>query len=180
MRERRYHVYIMASKSRRICTGITNNIYCRALQHKSGEIGGFTKRYNINRLVYYEEFSDVGAAIARETQIKGLDRAKRVALIESQNPTWEDLAEDWGKQAPIRLDPNQREVFAFSTNGPRSDAEKQIPRRCAPRDDRNGISRGVGDSASAAEKQIPRRFASRDDNTKKFRKSEMMVSKTKV
>ena len=103
-REWRFYVYIMSSLSRRIYTGVTNDIFRRALQHKRGQIEGFTKRYNINWLVYYEEFRYVGNAIHREKQIKGLDRAKRVALIGRDNPTWDDLAEEWGKPiAPITL-----------------------------------------------------------------------------
>ena len=90
----------MSSKSRCIYTGVTNSVYHRALQHKSGEFDGFTKKYRITRLVYYEEYKYIGNAIAREKEIKGWDRAKRVALIRSVNPTWEDLAEEWGK--PIK------------------------------------------------------------------------------
>jgi putative endonuclease len=100
-REWHFYVYILASKSRRIYTGVTNNIGRRVAQHKRGEIEGFTQRYKITRLVYIEEYRYVRAAIRREKQIKGLDRAKRVALIERENPTWDDLAEDWGK--PIEL-----------------------------------------------------------------------------
>jgi len=70
------------------------------LQHRSGEVEGFTKRYNVNRLVYYEVFRYVNSAIARETELKKWSRAKKVALIESVNPTWEDLAEGWGEQIP--------------------------------------------------------------------------------
>ena len=73
--ERRYYVYIMASRSLNLYTGITDNIYPRALEHKSGSIGGFTKRYNINRLVYYETFRYVGNAIGREKRIKAWARA---------------------------------------------------------------------------------------------------------
>ena len=96
-REWRFWVYIMASKSRRIYTGMTNDIQRRVAEHKSGEIEGFTQRYKISRLVYCERFRYVGNAIEREKEIKGLDRAKRVALIESMNPTWDDLSEEWGK-----------------------------------------------------------------------------------
>jgi len=111
MREYRFWVYIMASKSRRIYTGMTNNLFARVLQHKSGKIEGFTEKYKINRLVYYEEYTYIWTTIRREKQIKGLDRAKRVALIERMNPTWEDLAEDWGK--PIRrLKPRVHELKA--------------------------------------------------------------------
>ncbi len=99
--EKFYYVYIMASRSRTLCTGVTNRIYRRAMQHKEGEIEGFTKKYNINRLVYYEIFKYVTNAIAREKQVKAWTRAKRLALIESTNPTWQDLAEGWGEQLQI-------------------------------------------------------------------------------
>ena|SRR5271157_239348 len=100
-REYRFFAYIMASLSRRIYTGVTNNIERRVAQHKAGEIEGFIQQYNINRLVYYEEFQFAQNAIHREKEIKHWVRAKRVALIEQDNPTWDDLSEDWGK--PIEL-----------------------------------------------------------------------------
>jgi len=107
--EKRYYVYLMASRSRNLYTGVTNSLYSRVLDHKSGEIEGFTKRYRIVRLVYHESYRDVREAISREKQIKAWTRAKRVALIESMNPTWQDLAEDWGKpfklQVPRGLEP---------------------------------------------------------------------------
>jgi putative endonuclease len=96
-REWHFWVYIVSSKSRRIYTGMTNDIQRRVAEHKAGEIEGFTQRYKINRLVYSERFHYVENAIEREKEIKGLDRAKRVALIESMNPTWDDLSEEWGK-----------------------------------------------------------------------------------
>ena len=95
--EKRYYVYIMSSRSLTLYVGVTNSIYQRALQHQSGEVDGFTKRYRINRLVYYETFKYIGNAIAREKEIKGWSRAKKLALIKSVNPTWQDLAESWGK-----------------------------------------------------------------------------------
>jgi putative endonuclease len=95
--EKRYSVYIMSSRSLTLHVGVTNSIYHRALQHKSGEVEGFTKRYRINRLVYYETFKYVGNAIAREKEIKGWSRAKKLALIKSMNPTRQDLAERWSK-----------------------------------------------------------------------------------
>jgi putative endonuclease len=101
--EKRYYVYIMASRSLNLYTGVTNSIYQRALQHKSGEIDGFTKKYNINRLVNYEMFGHIGNAIAREKQVKAWTRAKRLALIKSMNPTWQDLAEDWGGKAELQI-----------------------------------------------------------------------------
>ncbi len=90
----------MASKSRVLYTGVTGSLYGRVMQHKRGELKGFTKRYNINRLVYAEVFQYVNSAIARETEIKKWRRSKNVAVIERVNPTWEDLAADWG--APVQ------------------------------------------------------------------------------
>ena len=107
-REKRYYVYIMASRSLNFYTGVTNNIYQRALQHKSAEIDGFTKKYNINRLVYYETFEHVGNAINREKQIKAWTRAKRIALIKTINPTWQDLAEGWGEKFELQIPPRAR------------------------------------------------------------------------
>ena len=101
--ERRYYVYIMASRSLNLYTGITDNIFRRALEHKSGAIPGFTQRYHINRLVYYETFRYVNNAIAREKQIKAWTRAKRLALIKTLNPTWEDLAEGWGEKIKLQI-----------------------------------------------------------------------------
>ncbi len=99
-REKRYYVYILASKSRVLYVGVTGFLLPRVLQHKSREVDGFTKRYNVNRLVYYEAFQYVNDAIARETEIKKWRRAKKIALIEPSNPTWEDLASDWGNPIP--------------------------------------------------------------------------------
>jgi putative endonuclease len=96
-RAQRYYVYIMASKSRVIYVGVTGFLMPRVLQHKAAESSGFTKRYNANRLVYYEVFRYVNNALARETEIKKWRREKKVALIAAANPTWEDLAAEWGK-----------------------------------------------------------------------------------
>jgi putative endonuclease len=90
---RSYFVYIIASRSHNLYTGVTNNLERRLLEHREGLIPGFAKRYRIHRLVFYEGFGDIRTAIAREKQIKGGDRKKRVALIEANNPTWADLAE---------------------------------------------------------------------------------------
>lgn len=97
-REFRYYVYIMSSPSGTLYTGMSYSVYVRALQHKSGEHPGFTQKYGCTRrLVYYEVFRDVFATIRRETEIKGWSRKKKIALIESMNPKWEDLAEGWGE-----------------------------------------------------------------------------------
>jgi putative endonuclease len=85
----------MTNKSRTLYTGVTNNLERRVGEHKSKAIPGFTSKYNITKLVYYEEGSDINVAIAREKQIKGWLRAKKIALIESTNPEWRDLSEDW-------------------------------------------------------------------------------------
>ena len=90
-----YFVYIMTNKSRTLYTGVTNDLERRVLQHKSKQITGFTQKYNITQLVYYEETDDVGAAIAREKQIKGWLRKKKIDLIDSMNPHWEDLSREW-------------------------------------------------------------------------------------
>lgn len=103
LQRKTYYVYIMASRSLTLYSGVTNSIFRRALQHKRGEIDGFTKRYNINRLVYYGVFHQVGTAIAREKQIKAWTRAKRLALIQSKNPTWQDLAEGWGERTELQI-----------------------------------------------------------------------------
>jgi putative endonuclease len=103
MRVRRYYVYIMASKSRVIYVGVTGFLMARVLRHKSGEGGTFTSKYRVHRLVYFRGFQNVGDAIARETEIKKWRREKKVALIREENPTWEDLAADWGRTAVMRV-----------------------------------------------------------------------------
>ena len=98
MKDYEYFVYIVSSRSGTLYIGMTNSIYRRALQHKRGEIEGFAGKYGCNRLVYYEGFDDVHKAIGREKQLKGWTRAKKIALIESKNPRWEDFAEKWGAE----------------------------------------------------------------------------------
>ncbi|OFV94937.1 MAG: endonuclease [Acidobacteria bacterium RIFCSPLOWO2_12_FULL_54_10] len=90
-----YYVYILSSRSRNLYTGVTNNLTRRVAEHRQGLIPGFTSRYRIHRLVYYEPYRSIRSAIEREKQIKGWLRAKKVALIEKHNPTWDDLAADW-------------------------------------------------------------------------------------
>ncbi|MFN7161468.1 MAG: GIY-YIG nuclease family protein [Fimbriimonadales bacterium] len=92
-RRREYYVYIMASRSRVLYTGVTSNLFLRVYQHKQKALPGFTARYNLTRLVYYEAHIRVVDAIQREKQIKGWRRSKKVALIESLNPEWRDLSE---------------------------------------------------------------------------------------
>jgi putative endonuclease len=78
--EKRYYVYIMASRSLSLYTGVTNSIYNRALQHRAGEIDGFTKKYNINRLVYYETFQYIGNANCTEKANQSLDEGEKVGI----------------------------------------------------------------------------------------------------
>lgn len=87
-------VYILASKSGILYTGVTNRLERRFWEHLFRSADGFTKKYNVNRLVYYETFGDIRAAIAREKQIKHWIRKKKIALIKSVNPTWRDLGAD--------------------------------------------------------------------------------------
>jgi putative endonuclease len=91
--DRTSHVYILASKSGVLYTGVTSNLSARIAQHKSALTPGFTKKYHVNRLLWFEPHSSIRSAIAREKQIKGLSRAKKIALIESLNPTWQDLTD---------------------------------------------------------------------------------------
>jgi putative endonuclease len=90
-----YYVYIMASASRVLYTGVTNNIERRAFEHREERIPGFSARYKTRELVYVEPFGNIRTAIAREKQIKGWLPAKKLALIRSANPRWEDLSAQW-------------------------------------------------------------------------------------
>jgi putative endonuclease len=90
-----YYVYIMSNNTRTLYTGVTNDLIRRVYEHKNKLVSGFTQKYNLDRLVYYESTGDVRAALQREKQIKGWVRAKKVALIISRNPAWRDLSEGW-------------------------------------------------------------------------------------
>ena len=91
-----YSVYILSNWNNRVLyVGMTNNLERRVYEHKNKMIKGFTSKYNVNKLVYYEMSSDVNDVIRREKQIKGWTRSKKVKIIESVNPTWKDLSEDW-------------------------------------------------------------------------------------
>jgi putative endonuclease len=91
----KYYIYIMASSSGTLYTGVIDNLERRTFEHKNKLIPGFSSKYNISRLVYYEETGEVQAAIAREKQIKSWRRSKKVDLITSSNPKWHDLSEGW-------------------------------------------------------------------------------------
>ena len=97
---RQYYVYILSSHRGTLYTGVTSDLIRRLYEHRHKLVDGFTKKYNISRLVYYETTSDVESAIAREKQIKGWVRSKKISLIESVNPYWEDLSQAWEAPAP--------------------------------------------------------------------------------
>jgi putative endonuclease len=92
---RDYYVYMMTNVTGMLYTGVTNDLERRVYEHKNKLVDGFTSRYNITKLVFFENTDDVTVAIEREKQIKGWLRKKKVALIEAMNPTWQDLSEDW-------------------------------------------------------------------------------------
>jgi putative endonuclease len=93
--EKQYYVYIMTNKRNTVLyTGITNDLGKRTYEHKEKLVEGFTKKYNINKLIYYEVSNDVESAISREKQIKSGSRAKKINLVNSMNPEWKDLYDD--------------------------------------------------------------------------------------
>ncbi len=94
-RSRQYYVYIMANRKHQPYVGVTNDLERRVYEHKNHLTGGFTSKYHHTMLVYYEETSDIHSALAREKELKGWRRSKKVDLIESVNPKWVDLAMNW-------------------------------------------------------------------------------------
>jgi putative endonuclease len=91
-----YWIYLMTNRWKNVLyTGVSNSLENRIWQHKNGAVPGFTKKYNCDRLVYFEEYSEITDAIAREKQIKGWTRVKKNALVTAKNPDWQDLAEHW-------------------------------------------------------------------------------------
>jgi putative endonuclease len=97
-KDHEYWVYIVASLTGTLYIGMTNNLERRVAEHKDGTYEGFASKYGCNRLVYWESFDDVRKAIDREKQLKGWRREKKIALIETPNPRWEDLAKSWGQR----------------------------------------------------------------------------------
>ncbi|CAN5492993.1 GIY-YIG nuclease family protein [soil metagenome] len=100
-RDHSYYFYILASKSRRLYVGVTNDLESRVWQHKAKAAPGHASRYNIDRLVYFEAFENVNQAIAREKQAKKWRREKKIALIEKVNRTWRDLSARWYQESAI-------------------------------------------------------------------------------
>lgn len=106
---REYYVYTMTNPSHVLYTGVTNDLVRRVHEHRSGLGSDFTGKYRITQLVYYERTNDVRVALAREKEIKGWRRAKKLALIEAQNPTWRDYAADWAEDGRGHTEPEGRD-----------------------------------------------------------------------
>ena len=129
-----YYTYIMSSlNNTTIYVGVTNDLERRVAEHKSGLIPGFTQKYNCKKLVYFESFSDIEQAIAREKQLKGWVRKKKDALIDSMNPHRNDLAAGWNLDSSLRSEwqgnaQNDREMLrmTFICHSERSEAEWRI------------------------------------------------------
>ena len=101
-RDHHYYVYILTNRVRTLYVGVTSNLQRRIYEHKQKLVPGFTKKYNLTWLAYYEETTDVRSAIEREKQIKSWRRNKKIVLVESANPQWKDLALDWNGRAGPR------------------------------------------------------------------------------
>lgn len=95
MLKRHYYVYIMSSQRRVLYVGVTSVLEERVFQHKTHALGGFTAKYNATSLICFERYATIHAAIAREKELKGWRREKKIALIESMNPQWKDLSYGW-------------------------------------------------------------------------------------
>ena len=96
----------MTNRSRTLYVGVTNDLERRVHEHKSDTIEGFTKRYKMHRLVYFDETSDIEGAITREKELKKWRRSKKIDLIETTNPGWKDLSEGWYEAGPQQRDPS--------------------------------------------------------------------------
>jgi putative endonuclease len=136
VKDHTYFVYILASKSRVLYIGVSNSVERRTTEHRD-EVEGFCRRYRVWRLVHHERFQYVLNAIRRERVLKGWSRAKKIALIEETNPAWEDLSRQFG--SPVQLGHIPAQGFG-ETN------EQQVPRRCAPLDDKGERGQSGGDS----------------------------------
>ena len=103
-----YYTYIVASRSRTLYIGVTSNLEQRIWQHKNKGYEGFSAKYNCNRLVWFERYTHSVTAIAREKELKGWLRARKIELIEASNTSWADLSEDWGSPIIPTADPSLR------------------------------------------------------------------------
>jgi putative endonuclease len=114
MRQRYYWVYMMASRSLNLYVGVTNSLQRRVAEHKEHTVDSFTARYKIDRLVYFEVYRYINNAIHREKQLKRWRREKKIALIQSKNPTWTDLSEGWSDPAKMQIPPLRSSADADS------------------------------------------------------------------
>ena len=102
MRDHQYFVYILSNKNNTtVYTGVTNDLEARVLQHKIKQVKGFTYKYNLDKLVYFEKFRQVENAIEREKQLKNWRRIWKNDLIEKENPHWKDLSEGWYSKSDL-------------------------------------------------------------------------------
>jgi len=127
-----FFVYLMTNgpKAAVLYIGVTGSLARRVWQHKNKLVPGFTSRYNLTRLVYYEQFFYPDAAIDREKEIKGWRRSKKIKLIDSMNPRWEDLAKDWGSEYKPEPAADEREIPrpAGESAGLRDDDREREPK----------------------------------------------------
>ena len=93
--DKAYYVYITASRTKVLYTGVTSDLTGRIIQHKDKRLNGFTKKYNVSRLVWYNETNDIQTALEWEKKIKGWSRKKKIDMIEKNNPQWQDLSAAW-------------------------------------------------------------------------------------
>ena len=106
-----YYIYILASKRNgTLYIGFTNNLVRRVYEHQTGAIGGFTSKYNVNKLVYFEQTTDVNSALQREKQLKKWNRKWKLDLIEKDNPNWDDLSQNWMPDQ-VGHDKKQAEIY---------------------------------------------------------------------
>jgi putative endonuclease len=127
--ERIYFTYIVASRSHTLYIGVTGNLHKRVFEHKQKTFERFSATYNCNRLAWFERFMGPRSAIAREKQLKGWIRAKKIALIEKMNPAWVDLSGEW-----YVVDPSKHDRGAEATAGP-STAQAAKSAACSAQDD---------------------------------------------
>ena len=111
--DRQFWVYLLARVSRVLYIGVTSELEKRVWQHKTKMLDGFSQRYNVDRLVHVEPYSRIDDAIARERQLKGWSRAKKVTLIERENPEWADLSYRLFQWDPVEVEAARREVAAM-------------------------------------------------------------------
>lgn len=152
-------------------TGVTNNLGARVFQHKSDQIDGFTRRFRIHRLVYFETFNYVRSAIAREKEIKHWTRQRRIALIESVNPTWEDLATDWfaserlSNPKSLIVDSSSARTFSSPPEGkfqnPKVVAEPNLRIRFQPRK-----KQSFGKASESNAEEISKYIGSKSQNSR--------------